>query len=85
MDYQTLMESAARDDGPYGDHLKRILFSLSQMPTVVQALRDSIANPNLTDSEALQRLIASGFVYQNSANKVQIMCRLYAKYLESHL
>jgi hypothetical protein len=85
MDFKTLMETSARDDGPYGDHLKRILFSVSQMPSVLQALRDSLTNPQLQESEAVHRLIASGFAYQTSGNKIHLMCPLYRNYMAGHV
>jgi len=85
MDYETLLETSARDDGPYGDHLKRILISVSQMPTVLDALRGSISDPEIQESEGLYRLIASGVATQISGNKVSLMCELYRNYLSAHV
>lgn len=83
MDFPTLIETAARDDGPFGDHLRRILISVTQMPQVVDALRASITNPELKDSEGLHRLVSAGIVRQEG-NRIVLMCELYATYLGSH-
>lgn len=85
MDFATLMETSARDDGPYGDHLKRILISVSQMPPVLEALRMSITNPEFQETEGVHRLIASGVAQQTAGNKIVLMCELYRNYLSSHL
>ena len=36
MDFPTLLSTADRDEGPFGDHLKRILVSVSQLPEVTR-------------------------------------------------
>ena len=48
MDFQTLMNTADRDDGAFEDHLKRILISVTQLPSVFQALKASMAHPDMT-------------------------------------
>ena len=85
MDFPTLMESSARDEGPFGDHLKRILISVSQMPAVLEALRLSITNPEFQESEGVHRLISAGVARQNAGNKIVLMCELYRQYLSAHL
>ncbi len=84
IDFNELMETAIRDDGPFGDHLKRVLISVSQMPSVLEALTASISNPDFRESEGVHRLIASG-VARQEGNKVVLMCNLYRDYLASHL
>ncbi|MHB8636711.1 MAG: AAA-like domain-containing protein [Fimbriimonadaceae bacterium] len=85
MDFPTLLASAARDEGPFGDHLKRILISVSQMPMVLEALRASITSPEFQESEGVHRLIAAGVAHQTAGNKVVLMCELYRQYLSTHL
>jgi len=85
MDFDTLLETSTRDDGPYGDHLKRILISVSQMPAVLDALRVSITNPDFHESEGVYRLIASGVAQQTAGNKITLMCELYRNYLSAHV
>lgn len=85
MSFEDMMATAARDEGPFGDHLKRILISVSQMPAVLEALRASISNPQFQESEGVHRLISAGIARQTVGNKIVLMCELYRDYLEGHL
>jgi hypothetical protein len=85
LSFDDLMASADRDDGPFGDHLKRILIAVSQMPQVLETLQSSLANPQLKENEALSRLLSAGIVQQAPDNSVRISCELYRRYLANHL
>ncbi len=85
MDFTTLMATADRDDGPFGDHLKRILISVSQLPSVLDALRNSLSNPELRDTDGYHRLLAAGIVNQTGDRSVRLRCELYRRYLSQHL
>ncbi len=85
MDFEALLAQADREDGPFGDHLKRILISVSQMPSVLEALRTSLSNPLLKDSDGFHRLLSAGVVEQTSDNKVRMRCELYSRYLSGHV
>jgi hypothetical protein len=85
MDFPTLVAQADQDEGPFGDHLKRILVSVSQMPEVLDALRASLESPQLKDADGFHRLLAAGVVYQSGDNKVDFSCELYRRYLRTHL
>ena len=85
MDFPALMEQSGRDDGPFGDHLKRILVSVSQLPEVLESLRTSLENPNLRDAEGFHRLVSAGVMYQTGDNKIAFTCELYRRYFETHL
>lgn len=84
MDFKTLMETADRDEGPFGDHLKRVLISVSQLPSVLEALRTSMATHDFKESEGVHRLIAAG-VARQEGSKVVLMCDLYSNYLATHV
>jgi hypothetical protein len=85
MDFPTLLATADRDDGPFGDHLKRILLSVSQMPEVLEAMRRSLTNADLRDTEGFYRLMAAGVMMLTHDNKVAFRNELYRRYLEQHL
>jgi hypothetical protein len=85
MDFETMMGQADRDDGPFGDHLKRILISVSQLPTVLEAMKASLQNPELLDSDGFHRLLSSGVVRQTANNQIEITSELYRRYLQSRL
>lgn len=84
MDFATLVAQADRDEGPFGDHLKRILISVSQLPQVLDALRTSLTNPELRDTDGYHRLLAAGIVTQSSDRSVKLRCDLYRRYLTQH-
>jgi len=84
LDYSALIENADRDDGPFGDHLKRVLFAVSQAPEVLQTLRSSLAFLPVADSDAVQRLIAAG-ILRETQEGATVACDLYSQYLARHL
>ncbi|MEZ0325871.1 MAG: AAA-like domain-containing protein [Fimbriimonas sp.] len=85
MDFGTLIETADRDDGPFGDHLKRILISVTHVPTVLAALKSSLDSLPLADSDALHRLVAAGVLKELPDDRAAVACDLYAQYLIRHL
>lgn len=85
MDFPALLSTADRDEGPFGDHLKRILISVSQLPSVLEALRSSLSNPELRDTDGYHRLLAAGIVTQTGDRSVRLRCELYRRYLSQHL
>src|SRR5262249_51749244 len=85
MDFPALLAQADRDDGPFGDHLKRILVAVSQLPEVLEALRSSTLSSQLKDAAGFHRLVAAGVMYQTGNNDVAFACELYRKYLGAHL
>jgi tRNA A-37 threonylcarbamoyl transferase component Bud32 len=85
MDFPTLLAQADRDDGPFGDHLKRILVAVSQLPEVLQALRQSLDNPDLREADGFHRLVSSGVMCQTGDNRIAFTCALYRRYFQLHL
>ncbi|HLK15177.1 MAG TPA: AAA-like domain-containing protein [Fimbriimonadaceae bacterium] len=85
MPFSEMLALAASDEGPFGDHLRRILISVSQLPDVMEALRASITNPEVKESEAVHRLVSAGVVRQVGGNRLELMCELYRIYLAAHL
>ena len=85
MDYATLLREADRDEGPFGDHLKRILISVSQLPAVMEAMRASLDNPQISESDGFHRLLAAGVVKQGNDQKLVFCNQLYPRYLAAHL
>lgn len=85
MDFPTLVATADRDDGPFGDHLKRILVSVSQLPEVMEALKTSLQRPDLRDAAGFPRLLSAGVVRQRADGQVELRCEAYRSYLAAHL
>jgi class 3 adenylate cyclase len=87
MTFEQLMAASEREDGPFGDHLKRILVSVSQMPEVIDVLRSALsqAGARVSDTDSFHRLQSAGIARQSSQGHVEIVNELYRRYLVSHL
>jgi len=85
LDFPMLVENADRDDGPFADHLKRVLYSVSQAPEVLDTLRSSLAFIPMSDTDAVQRLVAAGILRETADGTATLACDLYGQYLAKHL
>jgi serine/threonine protein kinase/class 3 adenylate cyclase len=85
LSYQEFAAGAARDEGPYGDHLRRIFVSLSQDPALCEVVRGVISGRHSSGVDSFYRLRSSGIVAGESARDMKLRCQLYEQYLGSHL
>jgi hypothetical protein len=76
---------ADRDEGPFGDHLRRILVSLAQDPALCDIVRGVLQGKPCPSAESFYRLRSAGVMAGDSAREVRPRCQLYATYLERHL
>jgi serine/threonine protein kinase len=76
---------ADRDEGPYGDHLRRILVLLAQDKDLSEATRKVLQGHPCPTSESFYRLRSAGVLTGESAREARPRSQLYAKYLERHL
>jgi hypothetical protein len=76
---------AARDEGPYGDHLRRIFVSLNQDPTLCEIVRGVICGQHSSSTDTFYRLRSSGIMAGESAREMKLRCQLYEQYLGRHL
>jgi hypothetical protein len=83
-DPETLFASAARDDGPFGDHLRRHLFRFRDKPDLLQAMTQVITHHTCDDEQIFFRLRGAGLVRRAGAAAVP-RCRLYAIYFRERL
>jgi hypothetical protein len=80
-----LMESADREDGPFADHLKRMLLAVSHAPAVYDAVRSSLAMASPANADGVDRLIAAGVLKETPAGGIDLACDLYTRYLSRHI
>ncbi len=80
-----LNSKSDRDEGPFGDHLRRLLFSLNQDAELRGVVRSVIEGQACPSAESFYRLRSAGVVVGNSAREAKMRCRLYATYLKQHL
>ena len=76
---------AARDEGPFGDHLRRLLVSLAQDNTLLDIMRALLGGRHIASPEAFYRLRSAGLVAGESAREMKPRCKLYQLYLSRHL
>jgi len=60
MDVETLVANAVRDDGPFGDHLRRHLFRFRDKPDLRQAMAQIVAHNTCFDDSLFFRLRGAG-------------------------
>lgn len=76
---------AGRDDGVFGDHLRRFLVLLAKDPNLSEIMRGVLKGEACPTSESFYRLRSSGLVVGNSQFEVAPRCELYASFLKRHL
>jgi hypothetical protein len=84
-DFAEFEIQAVRDDGPFGDHLRRILVSLAQDQRLSDTVRGMLVGKHTATTESFYRLRSSGIVAGDSACDMKPRCRLYKNYLKRHL
>ncbi len=85
LSFQEFAGGAARDEGPYGDHLRRIFVSLNQDATLSEVVRSVISGKHSSCTDSFYRLRSSGIMAGESARDMKLRCQLYEQYLSRHL
>jgi hypothetical protein len=76
---------ADRDEGIFGDHLRRILVLLARDAELSSVVRGILSGQPCPNPEAFYRLRSAGVMAGESSREVQPRCQLYATYLRRHL
>ena len=84
-DFDSFFAEADRDDGPFNDHLKRILVSVSCLPAVLEYVIALLRGQPATDRDAYYRLLSAGILKQTREGGAIFRCELYERYLRHHL
>lgn len=79
-----LEQKADQDDGPFGDHLNRLLISLEQDQDLFQELRGFVLSGSALSNSAFYRLRSAGVLAGEAADEPRLRCNLYARYLKRH-
>jgi hypothetical protein len=85
MKFAEFEAQAAREDGPFGDHLRRLLVSLAQDPGLCEVVRGLLSGKHSSTTESFYRLRSSGVVGGDSVREMKTRCYLYEIYLKRHL
>jgi class 3 adenylate cyclase len=85
--FDTLIQDAIRDDGPFSDHLKRVYASVSAQEEVTRYVQTLLAGEIAGGAapEAYYRLLRAGIVRQDRDGNIVFRCLLYLRYLREHL
>ena len=85
LDLPALEAQSDHDEGPFGDHLRRMLISLLQDRELCGAVRGMLHGKPCPTPENFYRLRSAGVVLGDSTRDARLRCQLYATYLERHL
>jgi DNA-binding winged helix-turn-helix (wHTH) protein len=80
-----LEKHADHDDGPFGDHLNRLLLSLQQDQNLLEEVRGFLLSGSTLSNSAFYRLRSAGVLSGDTADDPRPRCNLYARYLKKHL
>jgi hypothetical protein len=76
---------AVSDTGPFGDHLRRLLWALRDRERMRAALNQVIREKCCSDEADFQRLKSAGLVQGESRQSASTRCDLYLQYFSKHL
>lgn len=74
-----------RDEGIFGDHLRRILVLLARDPALTDVVRGLLSGKPCPTPESFYRLRSAGVITGGSQAEAKFRCQLYATYLQRHL
>jgi DNA-binding winged helix-turn-helix (wHTH) protein len=83
--YGELAAAALSEEGPLGEHLRRVALSVQQNPTLCQALCRMLAGQRRLGFDALYRLRSAGLIRGDSPRDAEPRCVLYRDYLSRNL
>jgi DNA-binding winged helix-turn-helix (wHTH) protein len=82
---EVILEMGNRDEGVFGDHLRRMLVSLEQEHTLLEELRGFLRTQAKPGNHALSRLRSAGILSSDLSKEINLRCDLYTAYLKRHL
>ena len=85
LDIDAFMDQVEREDGPCGDHLRRMFNALREDASLCDALRAMLGGRPCPTTESFYRLRSAGVLAGKSAETASFHCRLYQTYLERRL
>jgi DNA-binding winged helix-turn-helix (wHTH) protein len=82
---ESVIERADLDEGPFGDHLQRMLVSLEQDPNTLEELRGFLGSGTSFSAHIASRLRSAGILSDDVSSGPKFRCELYTRYLTTHL
>ncbi len=81
MTLDTLEMQAGRDEGVFGDHLRRLVTALSQDDALTQIVRSMLHGQPCPDAESFYRLRSAGVLAGEWDAEITFRCSIYPTYL----
>jgi serine/threonine protein kinase len=78
--FAELMSRATDDQGPFGDHMRRLLGLLTEDKALQDAIKEMLAGRCTASQDVFYRLRSSGLVAGDSPRDMRPRCQLYAQY-----
>ncbi|HLK60513.1 MAG TPA: AAA-like domain-containing protein [Chthonomonadaceae bacterium] len=85
MDLQELERRADRDDGPFADHLRRLLNLLARDKELTDMVCSVLMQTSCLDQASFYRLRSAGILAGEGAHAPRMRCMLYQAYFARHL
>ena len=85
MTWSELAQIGSTDHSPFGDHLRRYLWLISQQPELRVALEQVIRRGVCPDEASFYRLLRAGLIKGTSSKDCTCRCKLYELYLKDRL
>jgi hypothetical protein len=83
--FEDFVAQADRDEGIFGDHLRRMLVLLARDPVLTEGVRGILRGASSLDSARFYRLRSAGVLKGDDPRQAQPRCEVYATYLKRHL
>ena len=85
MNIDELEKQAERSEGVFGDHLRRLLASLTHNAELTDIVRAMLNGQSCASEEAFYRLRSAGILTGATPEDSDWRCPLYAAYFKRHL
>lgn len=85
LEWARLRQTAATEESPFGDHLRRYLWLLRDQPDLRDALKRVIHQGECPDEVTYYRLLQAGLIKGNNRTACTFRCKLYEEYLGQKL
>lgn len=82
---ETLEATADKDEGVFGDHLRRLLVSIMNSKDLEEPVRSILSGNGCPDEESFYKLRTAGLIVGSSSGSARLRCKLYRTYLGRHL
>lgn len=76
---------AEREEGIFGDHLRRMVAALTRDPVLCEALRALLRGEPCPAAKSFFRLRSAGVLSGEATDDARFRCEVYARYLRRHL